>query len=104
MEQSTGSSDREMETIRQSLEFKLNSLKETWVGTAQAIVDRGDLGTAIDGLTKLSEAIGWVIDTFGLLGTAAGIGGIVASFKNIGRPKMFGLYKYADINMCSLGY
>ena len=81
MEQSAGSSDREMETIRQSLEFKLNSLKETWVGTVQAIVDRGDLGTAIDGLTKLSEAIGWVIDKFGVLGTTAGIAGITGIVK-----------------------
>ena len=81
MEQSAGSSDREMETIRQSLEFKLNSLKETWVGTVQAIVDRGDLGTAIDGLTKLSEAIGWVIDKFGVLGTTTGIAGITGIVK-----------------------
>ena len=66
MEQSAGSSDREMETIRQSLEFKLNSLKETWVGTAQAIVDRGDLGKAIDGLTKLSEVFGWIITKTGI--------------------------------------
>ena len=56
------------------------------------------------GFKKYSKQIGWVIDKFGLLGTAAGIGGIFAGFKNIGRPKMFGLYKYADINMCSLGY
>ena len=94
MEQSAGSSDREMETIRQSLEFKLNSLKETWVGTAQAIVDRGDLGTAIDGLTKLSEAIGWVIDKFGVLGTTAIIGGGILSGKNIGKT-----YKCTDFKI-----
>ena len=99
-----GAADAEMGIIQESIDFKLNALKETWVGTAQAIVDRGDLGAAIDGLTKLSEAIGWVIDKFGVLGTSAGIGGIFAGFKNIGRPKRFGLYKYADINMCSLGY
>ena len=93
MEQSAGSSDREMETIRQSLEFKLNSLKETWVGTAQAIVDRGDLGTAIDGLTKLSEAIGWVIDKFGVLGTTAIVGGGILGGKNIGREKCYPSYR-----------
>ena len=50
------------------------------------------------------KAIDGIVNALTPLGTAAGIGGIVAGFKNIGRPKMFGLYKYADINMCSLGY
>lgn len=104
MEGAAGSADAEMGIIQESIDYKLNALKETWVGTAQAMIDRGDLGVIIDALTKLSEAIGWVVDKAGLLGTI-GIGaGIFAGFKNIGRPKMFGLYKYADINMCSLGY
>ena len=104
MEGAAGSADAEMSIVEESIDFKLNKLQQTWVGTIQNIVDRGDLGTAIDGLTKLSEAIGWVIDKAGILGTI-GIGaGIFAGIKNIGRPKMFGLYKYADINMCSLGY
>lgn len=104
MEDASGSADREMGIIQESITYKLNALKETWVGTAQAMIDRDDFGTIIDGLTKLSEAIGFVIDKVGLLGTM-GIGaGLFAGFKNIGRPKMFGLYKYADINMCSLGY
>ena len=104
MEGAAGSSDREMGIIQESITYKLNALKQTWVGTAQAILDRGYLGTAIDSLTKLSEAIGWVVDKAGMLGTI-GIGaGIFAGIKNVGRPKMFGLYKYADINMCSLGY
>ena len=94
MEQSAGSSDREMETIRQSLEFKLNSLKETWVGTVQAIVDRGDLGTAIDGLTKLSEAIGWVIDKFGILGTTAIVGGGILGANNLGKTYKYMVFKY----------
>ena len=94
MEQSAGSSDREMETIRQSLEFKLNALKETWVGTAQTIVDRGDLGTAIDGLTKLSEAIGWVIDKFGVLGTTAIVGGGILGANNLGKTYKRMVFKY----------
>lgn len=85
MEQSAGSSDKEMETIEQSLEYRINALKETWVGTIQQMVDRGDLGTIVDGLTKLSEGIGFVTGNLGLLKTAAL--GITAalSFKNIGK-------------------
>lgn len=104
MEGAAGSADAEMSIVEESIDFKLNKLQQTWVGTIQNIVDRGDLGTAIDGLTKLSEAIGWVVDKAGLLGTIGLGAGLFAGFKNIGRPKMFGLYKYADINMCSLGY
>lgn len=37
--------------------------------------DRGNLGDLIDGLTKLSEAIGFVINKIGLFSTAiAGVG------------------------------
>ena len=73
-----------MSIVESSIDYKLNKLQQTWVGTAQAIVDRGDLGTAIDGLTKLSEVIGWVIDKAGLLGTISLGAGLFASFKNAG--------------------
>ena len=73
-----------MSIVESSIDYKLNKLQQTWVSTIQNIVDRGDLGTAIDGLTKLSEAIGWVIDKAGMLGTI-GIGaGIFAGIKNVG--------------------
>ena len=91
MEQSAGSSDKEMETIEQSLEYRITALKETWVGAIQQMVDRGDLGTIVDGLTKLSEGIGFVTSNLGLLKTAAlGITGVLA-FKNVGRDKMYSL-------------
>ena len=84
MEGAAGSADAEMSIVEESIDFKLNKLQQTWVSTIQNIVDRGDLGTAIDGLTKLSEAIGWVIDKAGMLGTI-GIGaGIFAGIKNVG--------------------
>ena len=73
-----------MSIVESSIDYKLNKLQQTWVGTIQNIVNRGDLGIVIDSLTSLSEAIGWVIDKFGVLGTAAGIGGIFAGFKNVG--------------------
>lgn len=100
MEKSAGSSDREMATVEQSLEYKLNSLKETWVGTAQSIIDRGDLGIVIDGLTKISEVLGTLIDKIGLVKGAAIALGAALSFNNVGRGKMHPLIKikfeYAD--------
>ena len=102
MEGAAGAADAEMGIIQESIDYKLNALQQTWVSTAQTIVDRGDLGTAIDGLTKLSEAIGWVIDKAGILGTI-GIGaGIFAGIKNIGRPKKFGLVLNMPIIICVL--
>lgn len=93
MEGAAGSADAEMSIVEESIDFKLNKLQQTWVSTIQNIVDRGDLGTAIDGLTKLSEAIGWVIDKFGALGTTAIIGGGILGGKNIGREKCYPSYR-----------
>ena len=91
MDEAAGSSDAEMSIIEQSLEYKINALKETWVGTVQDILDRGDVGTIVDGLTKLSEGIGYVTTNIGLLKTAAlGISAAL-SFKNVGRDKMYSL-------------
>ena len=48
------------------------------------MVDRGDLGTIITGLTKLSEGITFVTSNLGLLKTAAlGISAAL-SIKNVG--------------------
>lgn len=105
MEQAAGSADAEMSIIEESIDYKLNALKETWVGNAQDLLKRDDFGKLVDGLTKLSEAIGWVIDKAGLLGTV-GLGvGLFKGIKNFGRPKMFGLcFEIAEYHKCSLGY
>ena len=81
--------------VESSIDYKLNKLQQTWVGTVQNLVDRGDIGAIIDAFTSLSEAIGWVVDNLGLLGTAAGIGGIVAGIKNVGQAKMWACLIYA---------
>ena len=98
LDESAGSSDKEMSTIEQSLEYKINSLKETWVGTVQQMIDRGDIGKVVDALTKISEAIGFVVDKLGLLKTT--VLGVTAalSFKNVGRDKMYSptCFEYAD--------
>lgn len=84
MENAAGAADAEMSIIQESIDYKLNALKETWVGTVQEIVDRGDIGTIIDALTKLSEAIGFVADKAGLLGTIGTIGAGIAGAKGQG--------------------
>ncbi len=107
MENSAGSSDKEMSAIESSLEYKINKLKETWVGTVQEMIDRGSLGKLVDGLTKLSEALGVLINKFGLIKTAAMAFSAVLTKNNVGRDKIHSLKinnlkdQYAD-NMHNL--
>ena len=82
MEDAEGSADSEMSIITESLEYKMNNLRETWTGIAQDVFDRDDLGGFIDGLAAISEGLGGIIDNLGLLGTVAtGLGGFLG-FRN----------------------
>ena len=76
MAQSAGSAMNEMGIIEESLEYKLNALKETGVGVFQNLFDRGDLGAAIELLT------GVLAESFGLFGTTIATIGIVKFIRN----------------------
>lgn len=84
IDESAGSADKEMSTVEQTLSYKINALKETWVGCAQQILDRGDLGIAISGLNGVSKVITGLIDNVGLLKTVAMGVAAALSFKNVG--------------------
>ena len=77
-----------------------NRAQEFWY----KVIDSDTIKNGITLLTDLLELGTNIVDTFGVLPTIMAGVGVGLSIKNIGRPKMFGLYKYADINMCSLGY
>lgn len=82
MADSAGSAMNEMEIIEQSLEFKLNALKETAVGVFQNLFQTDEMGTVIDILTNLLEIFDFLTEKLGLFGTIiAGIG-ITAFIKN----------------------
>lgn len=89
MSNSAGNADAEMEVIEQSIEYKLNALKETWVGIAQDLFNREDVGNMVERLTDLSEAIGWLVDKLGLVGTAVAGIGITAIVKNFDSSNEF---------------
>lgn len=55
------------------------------------MIDRGDLGTIVTGLTKVSEAITFLLDKLGILGTIGLGAGIFSGIKNVGRDKMYSL-------------
>lgn len=57
IENSAGSADKEMKIIEESWEFKVNALKQTWVGFLTELADRGTIGDLIDALTTISELL-----------------------------------------------
>lgn len=57
MENSAGSSDREMEKIRDSITYKINALKNSWTGYIVEIADRKDIGNIVDSLTDFSKGV-----------------------------------------------
>jgi len=81
MEKAAGSADREMGIIEESAEYKINRLKETWVGVSQDVFNKDSLKGAIDGLTGFSTVLGGIIGQLGLFGTATTAGGITAFVK-----------------------
>lgn len=93
MATSAGSAEAEMAKIAQSLEYKLNALKETWVGVAQNLFDTSSIGVMIDALTLLSGAIDALTKHTGIFGTVSLVL-LISQFaklrSTVGRPKMTG--------------
>ena len=76
MSESAGAADREMDIIKNSLEYKINALKETFTGIWQNIFNREDLGTLIDFGTGIAEVLDGITEKLGLFGSALAAGGI----------------------------
>lgn len=83
MENSAGSADREMAIIQQSLEYKINALRESGTGIAQNLFQRNDMKLLVDGLTSVLNVIDAITEKLGLFGTLAVGGGITAFIKNL---------------------
>lgn len=88
MANSTGSANKEMAIITDSIGYKMNALKETGTGIAQNLFGRNEMKSVIDVLTKLAEAIDYVTDKFGLLSTIGMGTGLYKGIKNVGRVKL----------------
>ena len=89
MSNSAGDADREMSIIMDSLEYKLNALKETGTGIWQNLFPREGIGAAVEALTGLLsvlESITGFLGPGGTLLAAGGIAGIAALIKNFGQP------------------
>lgn len=96
MSEAGGSAEREMNIIRESLDFKVNALKQTWVGVIQDLIDRGVISDVVDGLTKISESLGKLITRFGVLKTT------VVSTGGLFTAKKFGLLNFLKGDFSSI--
>ena len=82
MADSAGGAMREMEIVEESLEFKLNALKETATGVFQNLFAKEDMIVVIELLTKLMEVLDFLTEKLGLFGTALTGIAIYAFVKN----------------------
>ena len=94
MANSAGNADAEMSVVMDSIDFKINQLKETGTGIAQNLFDREEIKSLIDLLTKFAESIDFLTDKAGLLGTIGLGAGLFAGWKNVGGDKMYSLICY----------
>lgn len=82
MEDAAGSADTEMEIIRDSIEFKLNAIKQTWVGLLTDVVDREDIKSVLDFIGSISNGLADIVSNLGLVKTALmGVFGFIGARK-----------------------
>ena len=79
---SSGSAMKEHEKWQQSLEARINSLKASWQSLSQTFMDSDFLKGTINVLSKIIDSIDFIIDRFGVLGTAIGGFTLYNVFKN----------------------
>lgn len=92
MANSAGSADKEMSVIMDSMEYKINALKETGVGIAQNLFQRDDMKAVVDTLTNVLSIVEKLTGKLGLFGTAfTSIATTMSATKNVGRDEMFSL-------------
>lgn len=70
MSNSAGNAENEMSIIMESLDYKINELKETATGIFQNIFQTEEMGNLIGLFTGLLNVLDGLTGTFGLLGTA----------------------------------
>lgn len=93
MASSAGSADAEMAVAMDSIEYKINSLKETGTGIAQNIFNREDMKMILDLFAKFANGIDFLTEKLGLFGTIGVGAGLFTTLKNLGREKSTPSYR-----------
>ena len=87
MANSAGDADKEMGVIQQSLEYKVNAMKESGVGIAQNLFKKDDMKAVVDVVTSVLSIIDALTEKLGLFGTIGVGAGITALVKNFSTLK-----------------
>ena len=90
MANSAGNASAEMTVAMDSIDFKMNRIKETGTGIAQNLFGREEIKSVLDVIGSLGEGLDWLTDKLGLLGSIGLGAGLFAGIKNVGNPEMFG--------------
>ena len=83
MSESAGAADREMDIIKNSLEYKINALKETTTGIWQNLFQRDDMGAIVDFGTSVLGVFDKITEKLGLFKTAVAGGLIVGAIRSL---------------------
>lgn len=84
MKNSAGNAMAEMDAVYDSLEYKLNHLKETGVGIGRNLIDNDEMKTSIDLINTFTESIDFLTKQLGLFGTLAVAGSGFLGAKGLG--------------------
>ena len=85
-QEASGAMANAYELYTDSIEGRINTLKATLQGLSSDILDDSIIKTAVSGLTGIANALDFIIDKLGILGTLATAGGIakfISTFNNM---------------------
>lgn len=86
---SAGSAMQSMGEVYDSLDYKLNRLSETGMGIAKNLFGGSEMKTVVDGINSVGNAVEWITDKIGLLGTSGAISGLLMNRAGIGERTTF---------------
>ena len=70
MANSAGNAEAALAIAMDTIDFKLNKIKETGTGIAQNLFEREDIKSVLDVIAAFGSALDWLTDKLGLFGTA----------------------------------
>ena len=89
MANSAGNAEAEMSVAMDSIDYKLNKVKETGTGIAQNLFGNDDMKLILDGISSIGNGLDWLTEKLGLfktIGFGAGIFGIIKNVDYLKTP------------------
>lgn len=84
MSNSAGNAEAEMAVAMDSIDYKLNKVKETGTGIAQNLFSNDDMKSILDAIGSIGNGIDWLTGKLGLFKTIGLGAGLFAGVKNAG--------------------